>query len=170
MRYVIFQTQFGFFGISGNENGVLRTSLPAADPETAKKHLLAGLTGLKSDPKLFPDLQKQVKLYFSGTYVEFDDKIPLLIDHLSKFSRDILRACMKIPYGSTVSYGKLAKMANHPNAARAVGNAMAKNPIPLIIPCHRVIKSNGSTGGFQQNRPGGPDLKIKMLKLEKDAK
>lgn len=167
MRYVIFQTKFGFFGILGDERGILRTSLPVADRRSVENELLDGVGGAKFDAGLLPDLQRHVKLYFSGTYVEFGAEIPLLLDDLSEFSRDILKACLKIPYGRTVSYGELATMVNHPKAARAVGNVMAKNPIPLIIPCHRVVKSDGTTGGFQRNRDGGPQLKKRMIELEK---
>jgi len=170
MRYVTFETKFGFFGILVEKSGILRTSLPVTDRESATEHLLFGFQEVQFDPDLLPDIQNQIKSYFSGTYVEFDENIPLQIAGLSQFSQDILNACLRIPYGRTVSYGELAKMANHPKAARAVGNAMGNNPIPLIIPCHRVVKSNGTIGGFQRNRPGGQDLKIRMLDLEKCTK
>jgi methylated-DNA-[protein]-cysteine S-methyltransferase len=170
MRYVIFETKFGFFGILGHQDGILRTSLPVADRRSAGQHLLSGLAEVEFDPDLLPNIQNQIKSYFSGTYIEFDTEIPLLINELSKFSQDILNACLEIPYGRMVSYGELAKMANHPKAARAVGNAMGNNPIPLIIPCHRVVKSTGATGGFQRNQPGGRDLKKRMLNLESNLK
>ena len=167
MRFVIFETKFGFFGILGDERGILRTSLPVKDRRTVENDLLAGVAGAEFDPKLFFGLQNQIKSYFSGTYVEFTAKTPLFIGHLSKFSQEILKACLKIPYGQTVSYGRLAEMANRPKAARAVGNAMGNNPIPLIIPCHRVVKSDGSAGGFLRNSSGGPQLKKRLLELEK---
>ncbi|MBW8014737.1 MAG: methylated-DNA--[protein]-cysteine S-methyltransferase [Planctomycetes bacterium] len=167
MRYVIFETKFGFFGILGDQGGILRTSLPVADRQSAESDLLDGLKGVKFDAGLLPNLQKQIKSYFTGTYIDFGDDIPLLTGGLSQFSQDILKACLKISYARRVSYGELAKMANHSKAARAVGNVMGNNPIPLIIPCHRVVKSDGATGGFQRNRPGGQDLKKRMLDLEK---
>ncbi|MCF7954736.1 MAG: methylated-DNA--[protein]-cysteine S-methyltransferase [Phycisphaerae bacterium] len=170
MRYVIFETKFGFCGILASKGGILRTSLPVSDRKSAEMDLLAGLEGAEFAPNLLVNLQNQIKSYFSGTYVEFDSEIPLLIDELSKFSQEILKACRKIPYGQIVSYAELAKMANHPKAARAVGNAMGNNPIPLIIPCHRVVKSDGTTGGFQRNRPGGAGLKKRMLDVEKCTK
>ena len=170
MKYVTFETKFGFYGILSDQGGILRTSLPVPDRKTSEKHLLEGLEGGKYSSGLMIGVQKQIKLYFSGTYVEFDDNISLLLDDLSQFSQDILNACLKIPYGQTVSYGELAKMANHPKAARAVGNAMGNNPIPLIIPCHRVLKSDSSIGGFQRSRPGGINLKKRMLALEKNKK
>jgi len=174
MKYTIFNTKFGFFGILTKKNGILRTSLPTPTRRSAENYLLEGLTGAKFDAGLLPDLQSQIKSYFTGTYVDFDTNIPLLTEDLSQFTQDILKACINIQYGQTASYADLAKNANHPKAARPTGSVMAKNPIPLIIPCHRVIKSDGKTGGFQQNRPGGcqqnrpggPDLKKRMLHLE----
>ncbi|MCF7956376.1 MAG: methylated-DNA--[protein]-cysteine S-methyltransferase [Phycisphaerae bacterium] len=170
MRYVTFETKFGFFGILTSQGGILRTSLPVSDRKSAENDLLTGLEGAEFDPDLLADLQNQIKSYFSGTYVEFDENIPLQLAGLSRFAQDILKGCRKIPYGHTVSYAELAQMANHPKAARAVGNAMGNNPIPLIMPCHRVVKSDGTTGGFQRNRPGGTDLKKRMLDVEKCTK
>ena len=87
------------------------------------------------------------------------------IKNLSDFSQAILKACHKIPPSKTISYNQLANLANHPNAARATGSALSKNPIPPIIPCHRIIKSTGQTGNF--TAPTGKKLKQKMIDLEK---
>ena len=78
-----------------------------------------------------------------------------------------MTACRDIRFGQTVSYGRLAEMAGKPGAARAVGRALAKNPLPLIIPCHRVICANGKIGGF--SAPGGVTLKKRLLQLEQEA-
>ena len=78
------------------------------------------------------------------------------------FRQDIWNALAKVPYGTTISYGELAKASGHPGASRAVGGAMATNPIPLLIPCHRVIAADGSIGGFT----GGTELKRKLLAIE----
>jgi methylated-DNA-[protein]-cysteine S-methyltransferase len=85
----------------------------------------------------------------------------LKLDGLTPFQRKVLVAISKIPPGETMTYGDVAKAAGKPGAARAVGNVMARNPIPLILPCHRVVASNG-LGGFT----GGLDMKRKLLKLE----
>lgn len=167
MRYVTFETEFGFFGILGNEAGILRTCLPVRERLFAENELLWGTIEAVFDAGLLPDVQKQIKSYFAGGYVEFAQNTTLDLDGLSQFSQDILTACRKIPYGQRVSYREIAEIANHPKAARAVGNALGNNPIPLIIPCHRVVKSDGTIGGFQRNRPGGTDLKKRMLDLER---
>ncbi|MBN2538724.1 MAG: MGMT family protein [Deltaproteobacteria bacterium] len=84
------------------------------------------------------------------------------IDQCHDFQRRVLLETMQIPWGSVTSYGDLAKKISAPGAARAVGSALAKNPFPLIIPCHRVVKSDGSVGQFG----GGAELKKALLRLE----
>ena len=78
------------------------------------------------------------------------------------FQRDVWGALTRIPYGRTISYAELAEMSGHPGAYRAAGNANGRNPIPVIIPCHRVVRSDGDTGGYSL----GTDLKIRLLRLE----
>jgi len=85
-------------------------------------------------------------------------------DGLGLFTRRVLTACRSIEFGRTVSYGRLAEMAGKPGSARAVGGVLAQNPLPLIIPCHRVICANGSLGGF--SAMGGVRLKKRLLELE----
>ena len=82
--------------------------------------------------------------------------------NLTKFESLVLRVVQKIPKGKVMTYGQIAKVIGKPNSARAVGNALNKNPFAPEIPCHRVIRSNGETGGFA----GGPKKKIKILKKE----
>ena len=88
------------------------------------------------------------------------------IDALSgtKFQHDVWRALTWIPSGQVRTYAQLAQMAGHPNAVRAVANAVGKNPMPPIIPCHRVIRSDGTIGGY--SAPGGIDEKIRLLRQE----
>ncbi len=78
------------------------------------------------------------------------------------FQKDVWNALMRIPYGKTVSYSDVAIASGHPRAVRAVGNAVGRNPIPVIIPCHRVIRADGSIGGYAL----GTELKTRLLKLE----
>ena len=123
------------------------------------------ITSLSFDPEAKvtdDDLDRpfgQLDEYLSGRRRDFDlDLCPEGTD----FQKDVWSALLKVPYGRTVSYSELAKMSGHPNAQRAVGNAVGKNPIPIIIPCHRVIRSDGSIGGFSL----GVDLKKRLLRLE----
>lgn len=89
------------------------------------------------------------------------------IDNLdgTKFQKDVWKAILKIPKGKTISYKKLAEISGYPKAVRAVANAVGANPLPIIIPCHRVIRSNGTIGGYSGS--GGIKTKIKLLKEEK---
>lgn len=105
--------------------------------------------------------RKQLSEYFAGKRKSFS--LPIAIDKLpaTAFQRRVWKAMTKIPYGRTVTYKKLAQMAGSPNASRAVGNACGKNPLPIIIPCHRVVASNG-IGGFS----GGINTKKQLLRLE----
>lgn len=99
--------------------------------------------------------------FLEGRYVNFSMKY-VKIDQCHDFQRRVLLETMQIPWGSVTSYGDLAKKISAPGAARAVGSALAKNPFPLIIPCHRVVKSDGSVGQFG----GGAELKKALLRLE----
>jgi methylated-DNA-[protein]-cysteine S-methyltransferase len=93
--------------------------------------------------------------------------IPIDISTLSPFARDVLEALMNIRWGSTVSYRQLARLSGHPRAVRAASSVVARNPFPLIIPCHRVIRSDGSIGGFMGKLSGRSiDLKRRLLENE----
>ena len=103
--------------------------------------------------------EKQLKEYFAGNRKEFD--IPLKLEG-TDFQKKVWQELMKIPFGKTISYQQLAEKMGDKNKARAVGNANGKNPIPIIIPCHRVIEKNGKLGGFG----GGLKIKKFLLQLE----
>ena len=163
LKYVIFGTRWGYFGLLGGEKGLVRTCLPVASTREVKERLIAGGGTGKSDATLFASLQGKIRAYFEGGCVDFSDT-RVNFDGLGEFGAKVLTACGKVGYGQTVSYGQLAKLAGRPTAGRAVGNILAKNPMPLIIPCHRVIRSDGRIGGFSAG--GGIRLKQKMLELE----
>lgn len=165
IRYTIFKTKWGYFGLAGAENALLRTHLPALTPEKVKSRLLANLDTARYDKWLFKTIQQQITAYFEGAYVNFSRDIPIVLDDFSRFARRVLAACRDIRFGQTISYGRLAKKIGRPAAARAVGRVLAKNPLPLIIPCHRVICANGKLGGFSV--PGGVALKKRLLLHEK---
>ena len=164
VQYTIFKTKLGYFGLAANEKGLFRTILPCTTRKIAENHLLAGLDKPQFEENLLKPLQNKIIAYFEGKPVSFD--LPPL-DRLPAFTQKVLAACGKIPSGKTISYSQLARLIGSPRAGRAVGNALAKNPIPLIIPCHRVIRSNGSLGNF--SAPGGTGTKKKLLALESQA-
>ena len=166
-KYTIFQTKWGYFGLAGTEYGLCRTQLPGPKPEKIKTLLLKNLPNPQYDKSFCKNLQQQITAYFEGDYIKFSRDIPLIFDGFSLFGISILKTCRKIEFGQTTTYGQLAKKAGRPNTSRAVGSTMAKNPLPLIIPCHRIIRSDGKMGGF--SAPGGIILKKKMLELEGQA-
>lgn len=110
-------------------------------------------------PDLFREAERQVRSYFQGELTQFD--LPLA-PRGTDFQREVWNALLNIPYGETTSYGELARRIGRPAAIRAVGAANGANPIPIVIPCHRVIGSNGKLTGFG----GGLPTKDKLLKLE----
>lgn len=111
---------------------------------------------------LLPIFQAQLIRYFKGEPVCFRVKFDL--SRITNFRRQVLAACVRIPYGQTASYQDLARAAGNEAATRAVGSTMACNPLPLVIPCHRVLRADGTIGGFSS--PAGVDQKIRLLQLE----
>lgn len=111
------------------------------------------------DPKVFGETIRQLRAYFAGKLRQFD--LPLLLDG-TEFQVLVWQNLRKIPYGETLSYGELARRIGKADAVRAVGAANGANPIPIIVPCHRVIGSNGDLTGFG----GGLPIKKKLLALE----
>jgi methylated-DNA-[protein]-cysteine S-methyltransferase len=103
---------------------------------------------------------RQIAEYFAGQRQAFD--LPLDLSPLRPFQRSVLLALREVGYGETVTYGELATLSGYRGAARAVGGAMRGNPLPIVIPCHRVLPSAGGLGGFG----GRPDLKRRLLEIE----
>jgi len=167
IKYVVFKTKWGYFGLAGTEYGLCRAQLSGPSPEKIKALLIKNLPPAQFDKTFFKIFQEQIAAYFEGACVNFSRDIPLALDGFSSFGISVLTACRVIEFGQTISYGQLAKKSGRPNASRAVGSVLAKNPLPLLIPCHRVVRSDGKLGGF--SAPGGVTLKMKMLEFEHKA-
>lgn len=105
-------------------------------------------------------LMKQVRDYLAGRRTSFD--VDLDLAWVTPFRHEVLLACAAVPRGQVATYGDLARTVGSPNAARAVGNTMRTNPMPIVIPCHRIVGSDGSLTGFG----GGLDVKARLLELE----
>lgn len=163
IKYTVFKTRTGYFGFCCTEKGILRTCLPLRTKESVEDYLLAGRINPVFAKTLLFDVQKQSIAYYEGDCVDFS-KTPVDLSGLTPFTQKVLRACMKIKYGHTNTYKQLAEQVGSPNSARAIGGVMARNPIPLIIPCHRVLSANGSLCGF--SAPGGLKTKKWMLSVE----
>ena len=112
------------------------------------------------DQRAVSGVLEQLDSYFSGNVTRFS--IPLDLRVPTDFTDRVLRNASRIPFGQTMSYGEIAKRVDSPRASRAVGAALGRNPIPIVVPCHRVIASDGRIGGFT----GGLAIKKALLRLE----
>jgi methylated-DNA-[protein]-cysteine S-methyltransferase len=165
-QYLIFETAGGFCGIAWNGVGIRRFQLPARTAEATQKNLLRRLPGAApGDPTAeVAEAVVAAKRYFAGEQIDFS-RFRLDLAEQDAFFEQIYAAARRVGWGHTTTYGTLAKeVGAGPEAARDVGQAMARNPVPLIIPCHRVLAAGGKVGGF--SAPGGSDSKLRMLELE----
>ncbi len=160
--YSIFNTTSGWMGIAANEYGLIFTVLPQIDKKKALSLIKEKLhqNNLVRDEKYFKEIKTSLIDYFEGKRVVFD--YPLDLRLATEFEKKVWRVTQTIPYGQVRTYQFIAREIGHPKAFRAVGQALKKNPLPIIIPCHRVIQSNGKSGGFS----GGIEFKEKLLMLE----
>ncbi len=163
LKYATFNTDMGWVGIIGTERGLLGTTLPQPSAQQARRRLGDRIKYATSAPHHFPDLIKRLKAYFGGQQVAFPDELDLCA--ATPFQGKVWQITRLIPYGRTRSYRWVAEQIGQPGAARAVGQALGRNPLPVIIPCHRVLKSDGSIGGFS----GGWQMKKRLLSLEASA-
>ncbi len=109
------------------------------------------------------ELRRRLERYCFGEPGDFGD-IPLELPAGTEFQQRVLRVTRRIPYGKTMSYGRLAEKAGFPRAARAVGTVMSSNRFPIVVPCHRVVAAGGKSGGYTS--PQGVSLKLRLLALE----
>ena len=160
-RFWVIGTEWGAFGAVASTSGrIAATFLPQA--EKSLRRLIRQAFPLAVESQTPPPLRRQVEHYFHGQETSFNVEIDL--GGQTEFRRGVLESCRRVPFGKTCSYADLARAVGNPAATRAVGSAMAHNPLPLIIPCHRVLRSDGSLGGFSS--PRGTSQKFRMLLLE----
>ncbi|MFC1987378.1 methylated-DNA--[protein]-cysteine S-methyltransferase [Chloroflexota bacterium] len=160
LKYIIFETDRGWVGILASAKGLLVTTLPRRSTREARQLLGNSSSQTIWSPYLFDDLMERLRVYFSGHRATFFDKIDL--SGATPFQRKTWETTRLIPYGETRTYLWIAEQIKRPGAVRAVGQALAKNPLPVIVPCHRVISSSGHLGGFS----GGVEMKQQLLRLE----
>ncbi len=160
LTYAVFNTEMGWIGVLGSARGLRHTTLPQPSPQAAYQLLGESATW---SPHLFEDLAQRFGTYFSGHEVTFPDRLDL--SRATTFQRQVWEVTRLIPYGNTRSYRWVAEQMEKPETARAVGQALARNPLPIIVPCHRVITSGGKLGGFS----GGLEMKRYLLWLETPA-
>jgi methylated-DNA-[protein]-cysteine S-methyltransferase len=160
VAYELHDTPVGRLLIAVTEHGVCEIHYDA-DPEAEAERLarLFGSRVLRS-PRPTDEARRQLDEYFAGTRHEFDLEVDLR--PARDFGRAVLEELARVPYGELTTYGKLASRAGRPRAARAVGTVMNRNPVPIVLPCHRVVGSTGSLVGYA----GGLDRKRTLLELE----
>jgi methylated-DNA-[protein]-cysteine S-methyltransferase len=161
----VFQTGFGFCGIAWGERGISRFMLPVATAALAAEAIARRRPASRmADPEgAAAETVAAATRYFAGERVEFADT-PLDLEGIDPFRRAIYAAARRLPYGQTTTYGGLAADAGFPEAARETGVALGRNPLPLLVPCHRIVAAGGKLGGF--SAPGGTTTKQRMLALE----
>lgn len=152
--YVHLESPVGTLLLTADDAGLREILFPVLGRPASPEN------GWTEDARLLAEAVTQLRAYFSGELENFT--VPLSPEG-TPFQQTVWKELLKIPYGETISYGELARRIGNPNASRAVGLANGSNPIPIIIPCHRVIGSNGKLTGYG----GGLPIKEKLLALER---
>lgn len=159
--YTSIDTPLGKLYLAGGKEGICRVDFWSKSENLFVKSFQSDTKNLpikSSEP--FSNIIKQLKEYFSGKRKKFNVSLDLSCG--TPFQQKVWKTLLEIPYGETESYKWVAKQIKKPKATRAVGNANGKNPIPIIIPCHRVVAADGGLGGYSS----GVENKKKLLKLE----
>jgi methylated-DNA-[protein]-cysteine S-methyltransferase len=160
VAYDLVDTPLGTLLVASTERGLCRIEYDA-EPEREVDRLahMYGVRVLRS-PRPIDPARRQLDEYFSGSRQRFDLAVDLGL--VAAFNKRVLQELARVPYGEVVTYGELAARAARPRAARAVGTVMNRNPLPIVLPCHRVIGANGKLVGYG----GGLDRKESLLRLE----
>jgi methylated-DNA-[protein]-cysteine S-methyltransferase len=166
MRYALIDTTIGTFGLAWTETGVARVALPGPDRARTEVWISRDPAVPGFPDGLLADLPERIRRYAHGERISFSD-VPLDLDDIPDFNVACFGELLKLGYGETTTYGAIARALGDVALSRAVGQAMGANPIPLLIPCHRVLAADGKTGGFSS--PGGVTSKMQLLALEHAA-
>jgi methylated-DNA-[protein]-cysteine S-methyltransferase len=163
VAYEDHDTPLGTIRVSATNTGIVRMILPAEDAEEVLEDLARKVSAriLHTSTPAITLTRQELDEYFDGRRHTFD--VPLDWTLTKAFRLKVLQATAQIPYGQTSSYRQVAGVAGSPNAVRAAGSALATNPLPILVPCHRVLRSDGAIGQYL----GGPAAKAQLLTLEK---
>jgi methylated-DNA-[protein]-cysteine S-methyltransferase len=164
LSYCLIATAYGPVGLAWSARGIVRTQLPDENAALTRARLLRSIDATEAHPpdELAAGVAK-LQRYFSAAPISLAD-IPLDLEDVPQFPRRLYEEMLKLAWGETITYGELAARVGAPGAAQAVGRAMGANPVPPIVPCHRVLASQNKLGGF--SAPGGGRTKLKMLEME----
>jgi methylated-DNA-[protein]-cysteine S-methyltransferase len=161
VAYGSYDSPLGPLTVFVTPRGLVRLSYPGEPIDDQLDELAAFISPrVMAAPERTDDVRRQLDSYFGGTRRDFE--LPIDWRLMRGFRADVLRATARIPFGSVVSYRDVAAAAGSPNAYRAAGNALGSNPVPIVVPCHRVVHAGGGLGGYT----GGLERKQFLLRLE----
>lgn len=162
VAYERHDSPFGPMFACATDAGLVRIGLPADDEDEVLDELAAKVSPriLRSARPVLTETRRELDRYFAGGLQTFDLPLDWRLSH--GFRAEVLHELTAVPYGQTVTYAELAARAGRPNAVRAAGSAMATNPLPIVVPCHRVLRTGGAVGSYR----GGVAMKERLLALE----
>jgi methylated-DNA-[protein]-cysteine S-methyltransferase len=161
VAYGVYESPLGPLTVFVTARGLVRLSYPGEPIESQLDELAALVSPrVMAAPERTDEVRRQLDDYFGGIRRDFE--LPIDWRLLRGFRRDVLRATARIPFGRVSTYREIASAAGSPNAYRAAGNALGSNPVPIVVPCHRVLHSGGGLGGYT----GGLERKEFLLRLE----
>jgi methylated-DNA-[protein]-cysteine S-methyltransferase len=159
--YAPVDSPFGTLLLAATKRGLVRVAFPEEDVDATLARLATRISPrIVETPAPLEPMRRELDEYFAGRRRRFDLALDWTL--VGPFARRVLSAASAIPYGGVRSYGEVAAEAGNPRASRAAGNALGANPIPIVVPCHRVLRSSGSLGGYG----GGLPRKQFLLELE----
>jgi methylated-DNA-[protein]-cysteine S-methyltransferase len=167
----IFSTDLGWFGLWGSERKIAGLTIGHASSEDVREGVRRKFRNYQEslpaeETDWFPQLRQRLQQYTHGIETDFEE-CHVCFPAMTAFQQHVLETTCRIGYGSTVTYSQLAEQSGSPRAARAVGNVMASNRVPIIIPCHRVVAAGGNWGGY--SAPQGVSLKHRLLQMESEV-
>lgn len=173
LPYHLFETELGWIGIAWSGRGLTRLQLPEHDRAATQRRLLATLPGANDGrpvecaaeelPSQVTEAVAAIRRYAAGETVDFSG-VAVDLGTADAFRLAIYDAARRLGFGEVTTYGELASRAGHAGLARETGQALGKNPVPIVVPCHRILAAGGKIGGF--SAPGGSSTKERLLELE----
>jgi methylated-DNA-[protein]-cysteine S-methyltransferase len=166
LQFCLFDTAIGPCALVWRDGRIVGAQLPEADVEVARRRLLRRFPGAEEAPAAAFVMQaiEDIRALLAGETRDLSH-LPITLDGASPFERQVYEVALSIPPGETMTYGDVARRLGEPGAARAVGVALGRNPVPIIVPCHRVLAAGGRTGGFSAE--GGIETKLRLLTIER---
>lgn len=162
VAYATVDTPVGEIVVAGTERGLVRLALPGESLDRVLDHLAADVSPrVLAYPRRLDEARRELDEYFEGKRQRFELPLDWRLSHPG-FYRKVLRATAKVPFGEVITYTDAAKRAGSPRAVRAAGSALGSNPIPIVVPCHRVVRTGGAIGNYG----GGPEMKRFLLEHE----